>query len=174
MSTNNSLWEEQEGKEEPTDGDSPIPKKDIKHDKILHNDYNSGNIEFEELGIPRVDSDYVDVYMGNYYNAADYHAQMNLMEMVDQSFKASEYSKVIGAKRKIPKQLFGKIYVAIHQDFEKGDVTEIEIFTTVAEYFGLSYEAFYENIPAMYRENLVKELDDKFGALKKKGMRRLF
>jgi hypothetical protein len=50
----------------------------------------------------------------------------------------------------------------------------VEYFITIADYFGMSYEVLYENIPAIYREALVKELDDKYSILKKKGIRKLF
>jgi hypothetical protein len=174
MAKSKSLWEENAENENENPQSEDTPVSNIKHDKIFHNDYNSGNIEFEEFGMPRVDSEYADSYMENYYSSADYHARMAMMEKVDQIFQESEYGKALKNKRKIPKQLHGKIYVSLHQSFETGDVTEIEIFTSVAEYFGISYEIFYENIPAIYREKLVKELDEKFSILKRKGMRRLF
>jgi lysine/ornithine N-monooxygenase len=48
------------------------------------------------------------------------------------------------------------------------------MFISIAEYFGINYETLYENIPSVYREELVRELDQKYSMLKKKRIRKLF
>jgi hypothetical protein len=154
---------------------SPIAAaKKKKFDKIFNNDYNTGNLEFEEFGVPRVDQEYVDAYMESYVDSNTYHARMEVMEKIDTFFKDTDIGKIIGMKKKIPKQLLGKIYLVNKEAFNPGELTEVEYFITIADYFGMSYEVLYENIPAIYREALVKELDDKYSILKKKGIRKLF
>jgi hypothetical protein len=145
-----------------------------KFDKIFNNDYNTGNLEFEEFGIPRVDQEYADAYMESYTDATGYHSKLECMERIDTHFKNSEAGKAMGMKKKIPKQMLCKIYLLLKEAFRPGELTEVEYFTTMAEYFGMSYEVLYENIPAIHREMLVKELDNKFSILKRKGVKKLF
>ena len=80
----------------------------------------------------------------------------------------------MGNKKKLPKQVLPQVYIAIREKFTNNDYTGSEIFITIAEYFGINYEVLYENIPSIYREELVRELDDKYGVLKKRGVTRLF
>ena len=146
----------------------------LKHDKIFQNDYNTGNLDFEEFGPPRVDQDFIDAHMESSYDSANYHTKMQNMERVDDFFKESEMGKIIGQKKKIPKQMIPRLYIAMKDCFGKDELSESEFFIIIAEYFGVSYEVFYENIPAIYREALVRELDNKYSVLKKKGIRKLF
>lgn len=145
-----------------------------KFDKIFNNDYNTGNLDFEEFGVPKVDQEYVDTYMESYVDSNTYHARMEVMEKIDTFFKDTDVGKVIGMKKKIPKQMLGKIYLMNKDAFKPGELTEVEYFTTLADYFGMSYEVLYENIPAIFRETLVRELDHKYSVLKRKGIRKLF
>jgi hypothetical protein len=145
-----------------------------KFDKIFNNDYNTGNLEFEEYGPPKVDADYAEAHMESYYDSNEYHSRMRIMEKIDNHFKDTEPGKIIGLKKKIPKQMLSKIYLVIKEAFTAGELTEVEYFISVADYFGMSYEILYENIPAIHRESIVRELDNKFSILKKKGIRKLF
>jgi hypothetical protein len=153
----------------------PLPtERAKKFDKIFNNDYNTGNLDFEEFGPPKVDQDFVDKHMESYYDSQNYHNKMQTVEKLDEFFKESEVGKIIGMKKKIPKQMIPRLYVSMKDAFKEGEMSEIEFFSLLAEYFGMSYEVFYENIPAVYRETLVRELDHKYGVLKKKGIRKLF
>ena len=99
---------------------------------------------------------------------------MKLEELVDEYFKETEHGKILGNKKKLPKQVLPQVFVSIREQFTNNDFTGSEIFTTIADYFGMNYEVLYENIPSIYREELVRELDEKYGILKKRGLKRLF
>jgi len=165
---------------EDSSEETPDPNKEettpvgAKLDKIFNNDYNTGNIEFEEFGPPKVDADYAEAYMESYHDSNEYHTKMQIMEKIDEFFKNSETGKIIGLKKKIPKQLLSKIYLSIRAAFREGELTEVEYFTSVVDYFGMSYEVLYENIPAIHRESIIRELDKKYSILKKRGLRKLF
>jgi hypothetical protein len=112
--------------------------------------------------------------MQSNYDSSEYHAKMDIMERIDNFFPDTDAGKIIGMKKKIPKQMLSKIYLTIKEIFKRGELTEVEYFIAVADYFGISYEVLYENIPAVYKESLVRELDNKFSILKKRGVRNLF
>ena len=168
---NKPLFEDESEEDVEISGEE---SKNVKHDKIFQNDYNTGNLEFEEFGPPRVDQDFIDEHMESSYDSANYYAKMKNMERVDDFFKSSEIGKIIAQKKKIPKQLIPKLYISMKECFTNEELSETEFFTIIAEYFGVTYEVFYENIPAVYREVLVRELDMKYSILKRKGLRKLF
>lgn len=166
---------DEETRDEEVDNDLiEISPMNSKFDKIFNNDYNTGNLDFEEYGPPKVDTEYAESYMESYYDSNEYYTRMKNMEKIDTHFQSSEAGKVIGLKKKIPKQMLSKIYLVIREAFKKGELTEVEYFISVADYFGMSYEILYENIPAIHREAIVRELDNKYSVLKKKGLRKLF
>jgi len=146
----------------------------IKFDKIFNNDYNVGNLDYEDFGTPKVEKTYADKHMESYYNSSEYHARMEIMEVIDVFFSQSEIGKTIGLKKKIPKQMLSKIYLLLKDAFKPNELSEADYFTSVADYFGMSYEILYSNIPAIYREYIVKEMDDKYSILKRRGLKKLF
>ena len=167
-------FEDEDDLEVGPHGEPAPTERAKKFDKIFNNDYNTGNLDFEEFGPPKVDQDFIEKHMESYYDSNNYYNKMQTMEKLDVFFRESDIGKIIGLKKKIPKQMIPRLYVAMKSAFKEGEMTEIEFFSLLAEYFGMSYEVFYENIPAIYRESLVRELDHKYGVLKRKGIKKLF
>lgn len=162
--------EEEDFNEESEDQEAPK----FGRDKIFSNDYNTGNLDFEEYNLPKVESFYAESNLDDCYDSYEYHRKKVLEDRVDQYFKESEHGKILVTKKKLPKQVLPLVYVSIRERFIDNDYLGSEIFIGIAEYFGVNYEVLYENIPSIYREELVRELDDKYGMLKKKGVKRLF
>lgn len=156
------------------DDEELVQEMTFKRDKIFNNDFNTGNLDFEEYNLPRVDDFYAEQNLSECYDSHEYIRKKNLEELVDTYFKESEYYETLSTKKKIPKQIIPLVFVAIRSEFEGSEFTGSEIFSSIAEYFGLNYEILYENIPSIYREQLVRELDDKYGVLQKRGVKRLF
>jgi len=157
------------------DDEEIVPAKTFSRDKIFDNDYNTGNLDFEEYSnLPRVDSSYAEDNLRDCYDSYEYTRKIDLEKTVDEYFKNTEHGKVFANKKKIPKQILPHVFVAIREQFKGNDYTGSEIFSCIADYFGLNYEVLYENIPSVYRAELVRELDEKYGILKRKGLKRLF
>lgn len=147
----------------------------FKIDKIFNNDYNTGNMDFEEYSnLPRVESSYAEQNLSDCYDFYEYMRKRQLEILIDKYFKDSEFNKTLQNKKKIPKYIIPFLFVSIKNKFETDEFSCSEIFTSIADYFGLNYEFLYENIPFIYREQLVRELDEKYGILKKRGIKRLF
>lgn len=145
-----------------------------KVDKIFHNKYNTGEIEYEQFDLPKVDPIYVDNSMQDCYNAQDYYRQKKLAEIIDVYFRETDIGPGLINKKKIPKMLWGKVFTSIREKFTDNEYTGVEIFIGIGEYFNANYTDLYENIPAIYRTELVKELDNKYNILSKKGVKKLF
>ena len=143
-------------------------------DKIFNNDYNTGNLDFEEFNIPQVESFYAEKNLEDCYNSHEYERDKNLHAKIDVYFIEGEFYELLKEKKKIPKQNIPLVFVSIREQFKGNDYSDSEIFSAFAEYFSMNYEILYENVPAIYREALVKELDQKYGILKKRGIQKLF
>lgn len=156
------------------DEDEEIVQIKFKRDKIFNNDYNTGNLDFEEYDLPRVDISYAEQNLAECYDSHEYIRLKHLEEYVDLYFKESEFFAILSYKKKIPKQIIPLVFTSIRGKFVTNEFSCSEIFSTIADYFGLNYEILYENIPSLYREQIVRELDDKYGVLKKRGVKRLF
>ena len=144
-------------------------------DKIFENDYNTGNLDFEEYtNLPKVDNVYAEENLQECYDSYEYNRRSDLEVFVDEYFNNTQFGKIFAGKKKLPKQVLPQVFMAIRDQFAEGDYSGSEIFTSIADYFGINYEVLYENIPSVYRAELVKELDEKYGVLKKKGVKRLF
>jgi hypothetical protein len=166
-------YENENFEENDSQEDSENEKK-FYRDKIFNNDYNVGNVEYELFDIPKVDQFYADSNLENCYDSFEYSRKMNLEQLVDSHFKNTIYGKMFAYKKKIPKQLLSQVFTSVRDQFNNSDYTGSEIFIGIAEYFGINYEVLYENIPSVYREELVRELDEKYSMLKKKRIRKLF
>jgi hypothetical protein len=160
---------------EEEDEEDLTPIKISSRDKIFDNDYNTGNLDFEEYSsLPKVDSFYAEDNLRECYDSYEYSRKLTLEVLVDDIFNQTEFGKIFASKKKIPKQILPQVFVSIREKFTGNDYTESEIFTCIADYFGINYEVLYENIPSVYRAQLVRELDEKYGVLKRKGVKRLF
>jgi len=144
-------------------------------DKIFNNDFNIGNLEFEKFEhLPQIDQTYSDNLLGECYNSIDYARKQALEVLIDEFFKKTEYTEYLESKKKIPKRILPLIYVSIVEQFKGEEFTPSERFIAIAEYFGIRYEMLYENIPLLMREALVRELDETYEILKRKGLKKLF
>lgn len=172
------LFDDEEKVEDPKKFDSEesefVPIK-LPRDKIFDNDYNTGNLDFEEYSsLPKVDSFYAEDNLRECYDSYEYARKFDLEVLVDKHFNGTEYGKLLANKKKIPKQILPSLFVAIRSQFTNNDYTPSEIFICIADYFGINYEVLYENISSVHRAELVKELDERYNVLKKKGVKRLF
>jgi hypothetical protein len=166
-----------EGSEEYSENPEPEDEtgdKKFYRDKIFNNDYNVGNVDYEVFSFPKVDTFYADSNLEDCYDSFEYNRKMSLEGLVDSYFKNTIYGKMFAFKKKIPKQILSQVFMSIRDQFVGTDYTGSEMFISIAEYFGINYETLYENIPSVYREELVRELDQKYSMLKKKRIRKLF
>jgi len=165
---------ENSGEEDTEHTESDDHEKRFYRDKIFNNDYNIGNIDYEVFSFPKVETFYADDHLEDCYDSFEYNRKKNLEKLTDSYFNNTIFAKRIVLKKKIPKQILSQVFMSIRDQFISSDFTGSEIFISIAEYFNINYETLYENIPSAYREELVKELDERYSMLKKKGIRKLF
>ena len=96
-----------------------------------------------------------------------------LNDKVGEVFKKSRWS-ILNPTKKIPKDLIPLIFQDILVELEDQEFTMVEKFVSICDYTALNYQKAYESIHMKYKEIIVQEMDEKYGILSKKGIKKIF
>ena len=107
-----------------------------------------------------------------YENENDVHMQ-RVNDKVGQAFKKSRWS-ILNPTKKIPKDLIPLIFQDILEELEDQEFTMVEKFVSICDYTALNYQKAYESIHMKYKELIIQEMDEKYGILSKKGIKKIF
>jgi len=107
------------------------------------------------------------------YEDEDYIHSCNLNDKIDVIFQASRWT-IINPGKKIPKDLIPLIFQDILKELEDTEFTMVEKFVAICDYTAINYQKAYESIHMKYKEMIVQEMDQKYGILGKKGIKRIF
>ena len=153
--------------------DKDPQKNPRKIDKIFGNNYNTGNIDVENLPDIKIEADYASNQLGDCYNAEDYSERKALMEDVYNTFKASQWGN-LPLNKKFSKELMPYIFNDIYKGVDGKGYSVIDIFISIAEFMDISYERVYEIAGLRMKEKVIIELEAKYKVLSKKNINRLF
>ena len=149
----------------------------IREDKILNNSYNSGDIDFENFIQPMKVDD--KVYDLNKDIMSDDIIEERTFKILDNKiyelFSISPYYD----KYKVPKRVDKNDLVKMYYYFKERLVKEntfstAQIFMGFAEFFQINYDQLYKEVGILDKENLLKELNEKFCLNKKIKTKKLF
>jgi hypothetical protein len=107
------------------------------------------------------------------YEDEDYIHSCNLNDKIDEIFQVSRWT-IISPSKKIPKDLIPLIFQDILKELEKTEFTMVEKFVAICDYTAINYQKAYESIHMKYKEIIVQEMDQKYGILSKKGIKKIF
>lgn len=107
------------------------------------------------------------------YEDEEYIHSSRLNTRIDEIFQGSRWT-VISPTKKIPKDLIPLIFQDILQKLEGSEFTMVEKFVAICDYTAINYQKAYESIHMKYKEQIVHEMDSKFGILGKKGIKKIF
>ena len=107
------------------------------------------------------------------YEDEDYIHSCTLNDKIDEIFQSSRWT-VISPSNKIPKDLIPLIFQDILKELESTEFTMVEKFVAICDYTAINYQKAYESIHMKYKEIIVQEMDQKYGILGKKGIKRIF
>lgn len=119
------------------------------------------------------DLDYASLQSRVTYEDEEYFHHFSLNDKIDEIFKASRWS-IISPSKKIPKDLIPLIFQDILQELEGLEFTMVEKFVAICDYAAINYTKAYDSIHMKYKEIIVQEMDNKFGILGKKGIKKIF
>jgi hypothetical protein len=135
-------------------------------------DIESKNVELEEFEVdPNLD--YRSLQSTVTYEDEEYLHSVKLNDKIDEIFLRSRWT-VISPNKKIPKDLIPLIFQDILKELEETEFSMVEKFVAICDYTAINYQKAYESIHMKYKEIIVQEMDQKYGILGKKGIKKIF
>ncbi len=149
--------------------EKPIIKPQL-GDKIFgaHNNPTQNNDYGDSFG---VDTSH-QIIEGSYDEEAYLHHK-KLEETVFLAFQSSRWYP-LSYKKKIPKDLIPHLFQDILEKLEDVEFGFSEKFVVICDFIQVKYDKAYELVPVRYKELIINELDDKYGVLSKRKIKRLF
>jgi len=141
-------------------------------DKIFDNTYNEQDLGDQSISFTLSPS------WGDSMDPDDRIHYDSMLEKVDELIKGSKFenlSKVTedGILKRLNKVQINQVFCFIIDNIGS-EYTKIDIFGAVSDYFNVLPNKFYNSLSNKYKDELIKELDDKYNILEKKNIRKLF
>lgn len=101
-----------------------------------------------------------------------------LFKRVDDLIKGSEFEHLNevtegGVIKKLNKVQINKVFYYIIEHLGSS-YTRIDLFSVLSDYFDVFPNKFYNSLSNKFKDELIKELDDKYNILEKRKIRKLF
>jgi len=96
-----------------------------------------------------------------------------LNDLVYEVFHKSRWS-ALGPNKKIPKDLIPFVFQDLLEAMEQKEFTIVEKFVSICDFMNVAYLKAYELIHMKYKELIVNEMDQKFGIVSKKKIKKIF
>lgn len=141
-------------------------------DKIFNNSYGEQDITENKVTFT-VSPTYTD----NMDPDDKMHYEL-LIKKIDKLIKGSEYEHLNeatpeGVIKKLNKVQINKVYAYIIEHVGEG-YTRVDLFSVISDYFDVFPNKFYNSLSNKFKDELIKELDDKYNILEKRKIRKLF
>jgi len=141
----------------------------MKEDKIFNNRFNAGDIEYEAFGKIQIHDKFIPK------DTFDEYVDNRLQEEIYELFIVSEFYELYSQNKKVSKGDISKIYYYFDSGLTASkDIPAMEKFIAIADFMNISYDNLYEELAPVYKEALLKELDNKYKIFKRKKIKRLF
>jgi len=144
----------------------------MQEDKIFNNTY--GEQDATEYKI----SFNVSHTYGDNMDSDDKIHYKILFSKVDELITGSEFEHLNmvtkdGIIKKLNKVQINKIYFHIIEHLGSS-YTRVDLFGVISDYFDVFPNKFYNSLSNKFKDELIKELDDKYNILEKRKIRKLF
>ena len=149
-------------------------KKLIEEEEIIEPEVEEKDQAQEEyLHIEDTSRDYNSLRASKDEDDEEYRHLAALNALVYEIFHRSRWS-ALGPNKKIPKDLIPFLFQDILEDMENTEFTMVEKFVSICDFMNVGYLKAYELIHMKYKEIIVNEMDQKFGIVSKKKIRKIF
>jgi hypothetical protein len=141
----------------------------MKEDKIFNNRYNTGEIEYEVFGKIQVHEKFLprDVF--------EEYLDNKLQDELYEIFVGAEFYEDYSKNKKVVRSDVSKVYYYFDDNLKNTKaISPIEKFIAIAEFMSIPYEQLYEELAPVYKEALLRELDEKYKIFSKRKIKRLF
>jgi hypothetical protein len=144
----------------------------MKEDKIFNNTFGDNNLNEEPISF-----NVAPAYMDDVDPDDRMHYDI-LFKKIDELIKGSEFEHLNevtqgGVIKKLNKVQINKVFFYIIENI--GSIyTRIDLFSVLSDYFDVFPNKFYNSLSNKFKDELIKELDDKYNILEKRKIRKLF
>jgi hypothetical protein len=129
--------------------------------------------ELESLQIEDTTRDYRSLKATSNQDNEDYLHLSALNDLVYDVFHQSRWC-ALGPNKKIPKDLIPFVFQDLLESMEQTEFTMVEKFVSICDFMNVGYLKAYELIHMKYKEIIVNEMDQKFGIVSKKKIKKIF
>jgi hypothetical protein len=127
----------------------------------------------EYLQIEDTTKDYRSFKASKDEDDEDYLHLAALNDLVYDIFHRSRWC-ALGPNKKIPKDLIPFLFQDLLEDMAETEFTTVEKFVAICDFMNVGYLKAYELIHMKYKELIVNEMDQKFGIVSKKKIKKIF
>lgn len=146
-----------------------------KENKILNNKFNTGEIEFEFFGKMKIDDDWKEKYENNHYRSRDYYEDKKLQENLYEIFKNAPFYEKYKKIKKVKKDEILTIFNYFIERIEEPErYGAIDKFLSIATFMNMNFKILYKELSSTYKQQILKEFDEKYDIFKAKKLKRLF
>jgi len=147
-----------------------LPSKNTLGDKIFGAHINPTK---DSVYLENFDLDKDNKLLEDSFDEEEYLHNKKLEEAVFTAFQNSRWYP-LSYKKKIPKDLIPHLFQDVLEKMEKTEFGFSEKFVVICDFVSIPYTKAYELIPVKYKEIIINELENKYGVLSKRKIRRLF
>ena len=130
-------------------------------------------IEAEYLQIEDLTRDYRSLRASTDRDDEDYIHLTALNDLVYEMFHKSRWC-ALGPNKKIPKDLIPFVFQDLLESMEQTEFSMVEKFVSICDFMNVGYLKAYELIHMKYKETIVNEMDQKFGIISRKKIKKIF
>jgi hypothetical protein len=103
----------------------------------------------------------------------DYLHLSALNDLVYDIFHRSRWC-ALGPNKKIPKDLIPFLFQDLLEEMAETEFSTVEKFVSICDFMNVGYLKAYELIHMKYKELIVNEMDQKFGIVSRKKIKKIF
>jgi hypothetical protein len=127
----------------------------------------------EYLQVEDTSKDYKSFKASRDEDDEDYLHISALNDLVYEIFHKSRWC-ALGPNKKIPKDLIPFLFQDLLEEMETTEFTMVEKFVSICDFMNVGYLKAYELIHMKYKEIIVNEMDQKFGIVSRKKIKKIF
>lgn len=143
-------------------------------DGITNHD-NEDGYDFQFFGKFAVNEDWVEKYNGEIRIPHESHELRLLREDLYNIFVNSVYYEKYGKIKKVSKQDMLKVFLYFFDNIqEKQRYTIVDKFIEIVDFMNMNYDVMYKELPMLYKQNLIAELDNTYNIFDKRKIHKLF
>jgi len=127
----------------------------------------------EYLQVEDTSKDYRSFKASRDEDDEDYLHLSALNDLVYDIFHRSRWC-ALGPNKKIPKDLIPFLFQDLLEEMAETEFTTVEKFVSICDFMNVGYLKAYELIHMKYKELIVNEMDQKFGIVSRKKIKKIF